>query len=377
MMQMNTTSSYTAERHSSTPQVGCRRSSKAAQWALFSLVIFCGVYLQAKVVVGQSFESLNGDPVPRDVRDLYERGLQYLVANQDDAGCWPSGHRGAGMAGMGLMCFLASGEDPNFGLYAANVKRAVRFILLQQDPETGYYGTSMYHHGFAMLAIAEAYGVLDDRNLWAETGVNDDLRLGPSLELAVRAAVTSQKDNPFGAWRYNPAGSEADTSVTGAVLMGLLAARNAGIEVPDEAVDRAINYFAQMTSASGQVAYSNGAGGFNESMARISIGSLVFAIARRKDIPQFAQTLGYLRDKMQGGTSGHGGVSYQNYYQAQALFQGDIDLWKKWNAQLIDRLKKEQKSGGGFDGTQGPYVATTLSLLAVAVNYRFLPVYER
>ena len=70
-------------------------------------------------------------------------------------------------------------------------------------------------------------------------------------------------------------------------------------------------------------------------------------------------------------------MSYQNYYQAQALFQGDIDLWKKWNAQLVDRLKKEQKSGGGFDGTQGPYVATTLSLLAVAVNYRFLPVYER
>ena len=75
------------------------------------------------------------------------------------------------MAGMGLMCFLASGEDPNFGLYAANVKRTVRFILLQQDPETGYYGTSMYHHGFAMLALAEAYGVVDDRNLWAETGV--------------------------------------------------------------------------------------------------------------------------------------------------------------------------------------------------------------
>ena len=115
-MQMNTTSSYTVERNTLTPQVGCRGSSKASQWALFSLVLFCGVYLQAKVVVGQSFEALNGDPVPRDVRDLYDRGLQYLVANQDDAGCWPSGHRGAGMAGMGLMCFLASGEDPNFGL---------------------------------------------------------------------------------------------------------------------------------------------------------------------------------------------------------------------------------------------------------------------
>ena len=61
----------------------------------------------------------------------------------------------------------------------------------------------------------------------------------------------------------------------------------------------------------------------------------------------------------------------------QALFQGDVQLWKVWNQQLIERLKKEQKATGGFDGTQGPYVATTLSLLAVAVNYRFLPIYER
>ncbi len=352
-------------------------SGRVTTGLLVLCVWFVSQHWSNSSVFAQTFEILNGDPVPRDVRDLYDRGLQYLVANQDDEGCWPSGHRGAGVAGMGLMCFLASGEDPNFGLYSSNVRRSIRFILLQQDPETGYYGQSMYHHGFAMLALAEAYGMVDDRTLWTEAGLESDMRIGQSLELAVRAAVTSQKNNPFGAWRYSPAGMEADTSVTGGVLMGLLAARNAGIEVPDDAIDRAIAYFTQMTSDSGQVAYSNGAGGFNESLARISIGTLVFAIARRKDMPQFAQTLGYLKDKLQGGTSGHGGISYQSYYQAQALFQGDIELWKKWNQQLVDRLKKEQKVGGGFDGTQGPYVATTLSLLAVAVNYRFLPIYER
>lgn len=348
------------------------------------LANFCGAILFIAITVGsgklcfsQGFEIQYGDPVPRDVRDLYDRGLQFLIANQDGEGCWPSGHRGAGVAGMGLMCFLASGEDPNYGRYAKNVRLAIRFILKQQDPETGYYGQSMYHHGFAMLALAEAYGVVDDRNLFEDDEVGSQLKIGKSLELAVRAAITSQKNNPFGAWRYSPSGMEADTSVTGGVLMGLLAARNAGIEVPDDAIDRSIDYFTKMTAESGQVAYSNGAGGFNESLARISIGTLVFAIARRKDLPQFAQTLKYLRDKLKGGTSGHGGVSYQSYYQAQALFQGDIELWKTWNQKLVDRLKKEQKTSGGFDGTQGPYVATTLSLLAVAVNYRFLPIYER
>ena len=43
-------------------------------------------------------------------------------------------------------------------------------------------------------------------------------------------------------------------------LMGLLAARNAGIEVPDESIDQAISYFVNMTAPSGQVAYSGGIG---------------------------------------------------------------------------------------------------------------------
>jgi hypothetical protein len=159
--------------------------------------------------------------------------------------------------------------------------------------------------------------------------------------------------------------------------MGLLAARNAGIEVPDESINEALSYFVNMTASSGQVAYSGGIGGFNESLARISIGTLVYAIARRKDLPQYKQTLGYLKGKLQGGSSGHGGIEYQSYYQAQALFQGDFEAWNQWNKALVQRLKAAQNDDGSFEGSQGPNVATTLSLLALAVNYRFLPIYER
>ncbi|MGB0599056.1 MAG: prenyltransferase/squalene oxidase repeat-containing protein [Rubripirellula sp.] len=324
----------------------------------------------------QSLEIRSGDPVPRDVREMYDRGLRYLASRQDRDGGWQSQHRGAGLAGMALMCFMASGEDPNYGLYSANIRRAVRYIILAQDKSTGYFGISMYQHGFAMLALAEAYGMIDDRDLWTEAD-GKQLTIGQSLELSVRSAITAQKDNSFKAWRYSPSGNEADTSVTGSVLMGLLAARNAGVEVPDDAIDQAIAYFVGMTASSGQVAYSGGVGGFNESLARISIGTLVYAVARRKDLPQFKQTLGYLKDKNSAGTAGYGGVEYQSYYQAQALFQGDFDAYKQWNKALVRRLKGEQKQDGGFEGTQGKYVATTLNLLALAVNYRFLPIYER
>ncbi|MDB4639317.1 squalene--hopene cyclase [bacterium] len=328
-------------------------------------------------IKGQGLEIRSGDPVPRDVRDMYDRGLAFMSRTQASDGSWQSQQQGTGVAGMAVMSFMASGEDPNFGIYSGNIRRAIRYIISQQDKTTGYCGGSMYHHGFACLGLAEAYGAVDDRNLWDGIPNAANRTIGQSLELAVRSSITSQKTNTYGAWRYNPSGSDADTSVAGAVLMGLLAARNAGVEVPDDAIDRAISYFIKMTAPSGQVAYSGGVGGFNESLARISIANLVFSIARRKDIPQFKTTLGYLKDKVQGGSPGHGGVEYQSYYQAQAFFQADIGAWTTWNKALVRRLKKSQAEDGSFTGTHGPHVSTSLCLLSLAVNYRFLPIYER
>lgn len=321
-----------------------------------------------------------GEVVPRDVREMYERGLQYLATTQSENGDWTGGggEQGPGVTGLGLMVFLASGEDPNFGLYSNNVRRACRNIITQQNGSTGYFGGSMYHHGFGMLGLAEAYGAVDDRSLWPEGKAKDQRSIGAALELAVRAAITSQKKNPLGAWRYSPDATDGDTSVSGAVLVGLLASRNAGIEVPDEVIDKAISYYTKMTATSGQVAYSGGIGGFDESLARISIATLVYAIARRKDLPQFKSTLGYLVNKWEfTGPSGFGWMEYQHYYQAQALFQGDVDTWEKWNKLLIRQFKTQQLPDGSFKGQFGPATSTSLSLLAVALNFRFLPIYER
>src|SRR4029077_7103257 len=190
-----------------------------------------------------------------------------------------------------------SGEDPNFGVYSHHVRRACRNIISSQDGATRFLGQSMYHHGFGMLGLAEAYGAVDEGNLWPDR--KGQRSVGQALELAVRAAVTSQKKNQMGAWRYSPNSTDADTSVSGAVLVGLLAARNAGIEVPDESIEKAIKFYVSMTSPSGQVAYAGGMGGFDESLARISIGTLVYAIARRKDLPQYKATVDYLKQRLE------------------------------------------------------------------------------
>ena len=63
-----------------------------------------------------------GEVVPRDVREMYDRGLQYLIKTQNDNGGWSGGEEGPGVTGMGLMTFLASGEDLNFGIYSKQIK---------------------------------------------------------------------------------------------------------------------------------------------------------------------------------------------------------------------------------------------------------------
>ena len=347
-----------------------KRCLSVVATAIFSLFACIGTNCRA-----QAIQEHIGEVVPRDVREMYDRGLQYLIKTQNDEGGWSGGEDGPGVTGMGLMAFLASGEDPNFGLYSKQVRKAVRRIIRSQNASTGFLGNSMYHHGFGMLALAEAYGSVDDRNLWTAADKGKSRSIGAALELAVRAAVTSQKKNSYGAWRYSPDSNDADTSVSGAVLVGLLAARNAGIEVPDEAIDRAISFYQSMTSDSGQVAYTGGLGGFDESIARISIGSLVYAIARRKDLPQYKATLEYLKQRPEAPPNGY--REYSSYYEAQALFQGDLPTWEKWNKLLVRQLKQQQQADGSFSGDFGPQVATSLSLLALALNYRFLPIYER
>ena len=189
-----------------------------------------------------------GTDVPQDVQLIYDRGLEWLASNQSPEGGWTDGDGGPGVTGMCVMAFLASGEDPNFGPYSDNIRRAVRHMIRTQSEATGFFGGgghgSMYHHGFAMLGMSEVYGVLDEDSLWdGDTNTEGRRSIGESLELAVRATITSQKNNQWNAWRYSPEATDADTSVSGAVLMGLLAARNAGIKVPDDGIDNALEYF--------------------------------------------------------------------------------------------------------------------------------------
>ena len=97
----------------------------------------------------------------------------------------------------------------------------------------------MYNHGFSTLALAEAYGQVQDE------------RIGPALQKAVDLILSSQSQNPNGAWRYAPDSPDADTTVSGAQMVALFAARNAGIGVPDAAIQKALRFFAECQTPDG------------------------------------------------------------------------------------------------------------------------------
>ena len=311
-----------------------------------------------------------GGQIPPEVDTIYERGLEWLAQKQSEDGSWPDNNAGNGVDGICIMAFLASGEDPNFGRYAQTIRKALRHMIKSQDEKTGYLPNSMYHHGFAMLAMAEAYGAVDEVLLWQ--GEKAPRTIAAALDLAIRCASTSQKKNRWGGWRYTPDATDADTSVAGAVIMGLLASRNAGMDVPDETVNAALEYMRRSTSKDGSVAYSGGLGGMGESMNRSAIATLVAAVSKQKDPEKYPATLKHISSRLEHRDSNY--MEYFRYYMAQALFQGDYESWQKWNALTIRQLSETQAEDGSFKS--GSF-STGMSLLALALNYRFLPIYER
>ncbi|QDV24902.1 squalene--hopene cyclase [Aureliella helgolandensis] len=351
-----------------------RRGAGNGVWGMLATWVILGIINGTGFA--QAPATAMGDVVPRDVREIYDRGLQYLMETQSPGGDWTDSYSGPGTTGLALMTFLASGEDPNFGTYSVPIRKAIRSMIRAQNGATGYMGDSMYQHGFATLALAEAYGAIDETDLW-ESGqpqAGKERSIGEALELAVRCSVTSQERNPHSAWRYSPGARDADTSVSGAVLMGLLAARNCGIEVPDKSIDSSIKYFTSLTGDSGAVGYSGGLGGFGQSIARSSIACLVYSISKRKDLPQYEATKKYVVSNMNEQSHYE---EYARYYEAQALFQANLEDWEKWNRSLIRKLKETQNDDGSFNGQFGGSTTTSLNLLSLALNYRFLPVYER
>ena len=300
------------------------------------------------------------DLAAMEVDRIYVKGLAYLNRSQQENGTWPGSHYGSapGVVGLAVVSMLARGDDPNHGPFGKAIRRGLNYILESQNSKSGYIGNSMYNHGFATLALAEAYGAVEDE------------RLGPALTLAVRLITDSQSRNPLGAWRYSPESKDADTTISGAQMVALFAARNAGIGVPEEAIQKGLQFFRRCQTREGGYGYTSASG---PNGPRTAIGTLVLALAKEKDSEAFRQAFAYLRQSPRSSSYYH----YFLYYASQAFFHADPKEWRQWNRKNIAELSKSQNDDGSWDGQFGSAFCTAASLLSLALNYRYLPIYER
>ena len=301
------------------------------------------------------------DPVPAQVDTMFDRGLAYLAKNQNAQGSWnDSMGNEPGVVALCVVAFLAHGEDPNHGPFAGNIKRGIDFLLAQQNQSNGYIGNSMYNHGFATLALAEAYGVVDNP------------KIAPALKKSVDLILSAQKRNRSDAWRYTPDSTDADTTVSGCQLVALYAARNAGLPVPDEAVKKGLAYMARCRGTDGSYGYTSASGG---KPTLTAIGVLCLSLAKEKEGKGFQASVEYLRKQMTYRDRHY--PYYFEYYMSQALFHADTAAWEEWNSLNIRYLSASQSRDGSWPGNKGQPFNTAGSLLSLALNYRYLPIYEK
>jgi hypothetical protein len=320
----------------------------------FGWISLCSFLLAQELFIEKS------DSTPMEVERMYVKGMQYLARSQNTEGHWPDRSYGSepAVVGLAVLSMLAHGDDPNFGPYQSSIGRGFDFILKQMNQQTGYIGRSMYNHGFACLALAEAYGAVDDP------------RLGPALEKAVSLILNSQAKNPFGAWRYSPESTDADTTVSGAQMVALFAARNAGINVPEAAIKKGLGFFSNCQTSDGGYGYTAGT---SANAARTAIGCVILALAKDKNSKAFQAASNFLKNAPPESSYYH----YYLYYASQAFFHISPEQWQIWNRRNIKTLASTQNPDGSWDGQFGPTFATSASLLSLALNYRFLPIYER
>ena len=381
-------------------------------------------------------------------------GLRWLIRHQNEDGSWaddtltthcnpktPCIAKDAkvkpffneGLTGLSLLCFLGQGitneskqkiVDTAMGKqYQMGdvVKDGLKWLVERQKThEDGRFSDLgfMYNEALSTMALAEVYGLTRNK-YWK----------GPAQK-GVDFLVAAQKQKPGGAgmwgWRYMSRAIlddqkakgeidetshlkeiyDADISVTCWVVMALKSARMAGLEVPDAALDGALDYAKYTTGQDGLVGYQRAdqagskIGGpgdeFNYHVGTMSaLGMLVRTFVTHDVTDPFLELAAkqLVKDTPDVSKDLLSVDYYYWYYGTLALYQLDGPdsprksgkYWGPWNKAMIASLEELQNksdeqdvcSRGGWltpdrwsrDGHS--IYSTAINTLTLEVYYRF------
>lgn len=326
------------------------------------------------------------------VDEALQRGVKYLLTQQDESGfiCNKGRRNETAMTALSMLALAACGHQPADPTpEGAAMKKALAYVLRSdvQQPD-GYFGekdnSRMYGHGITTLMITEMLGMGAD-------AAQDELlrdRVRKAIDLILRAQKVPKNDKARGGWRYLPSDTSSDMSVTVWQVMALRAARNAGMDVPKEAIDLAVTYIKSLYQAEGQPDKRGRVrpGGFGyqsrgNEISTTSEGLLALQVCGDYEAEE---ALGASERLLREGVrTDERWFFYTMYYYAQGMYQRGGKYEEAGRAKVAELLLPLQsregfwENGGGDGREAGKVYATSMAIMSLAVKNHFLPIYQR
>ncbi len=320
-----------------------------------------------------------GIPPRADLDELYDArvdravrgGLEFLMSRQNPDGTFQSAEQGrwVGVCSLVGLAFLSRGVRCGVGDAGESLQRLSKYILSQVQASGFLSATGetshgpMYDHGFGTLFLAELLGT------------QRELEVRPKLSSAVRLILDTQ--NREGGWRYNPKPAEADLSVTVCQMMALRAARNAGIGVPKETIDRAVDYVRRSQNADGGFMYLITGGESRFPLTAAAVVALYSAgIYQGSEIDA---AINYLHANAAANSSLERNpfFYYAHYYSVQAFGQQGGNEWRKWYSGLKKSLLVLRNAQGGWFDFNSIEYGTAMACLILNMPRTVLPIFQR
>jgi hypothetical protein len=343
-----------------------------------TLTISAAIMLAAIVAAPRTAAAASGrDP---KIDKLVSRGLDWIASTQSRLGHWSAneGRYPTAMTALAGVALLCEGSTTTQGKYAKNIRLAVDY-LLSRSRSNGLIGDPVrddrytYGHGYSMLFLSQVLGEEEDESRRKEL-----------IDVLTRAVVfTGQAQTAAGGWGYVSAkdGSDFDEgSTTITQVQGLRGCRNAGIAVPKEIVDAAVEYIRKCTLPDGGVQYSSKGGGGRPAISAAAIACLFNA--GEYDSQYVPKLQDYCRRNLADiSNQGFGHWHYAHYYYAQVRYREGGEEWQAYRDKLFAKLVSEASENGKYvmwnQGYIGPIYTTAINLTILQLENAALPIYQR